>query len=364
MNKVTVSLAERSYDVLIGAGLLRDAKQLCSPVVGCTKSYVVADQNVSTTHATVVIDALGAENSIEIEANEKNKSLATMQQVWDDMLQSGCDRESVLFAIGGGVIGDMGGFAAATFLRGIRLVQVPTSLLAMVDASVGGKTGVNLSLSANDGLLKNMVGSFWQPSLVISDVETLQTLDNRQLRCGLAECIKHSMLGYEDLSTFILENINAILECDVDACIELVTKSVAIKSEIVSQDECEAGCRTWLNLGHTFAHVLEPIPELSLYHGEAVAIGICAAASCAEAMGIAEGGYVDYVRQVVEAVGLPTRMSVPIDVETLCTRMQTDKKTLGSNLRLVLPSGTSVTVEHEVDIGALNLAWASVGAAV
>jgi 3-dehydroquinate synthase len=326
----------------------------------------VLDANIETTHALVAMQSCSVEcSSCTVEALESNKNIESIQRIWSAMLEFGCDRTVPLIAVGGGIVGDIGGFAAATYMRGVPLIQVPTTLLAMVDASIGGKTGINLPIerSANQVVLgKNLAGSFWQPKLVVADVDVLQTLDDRQLRCGLAECVKHAMLGHNDLMDWIEKKVDDIFARDKDTLIELVTTCATIKAEVVAEDERESGCRVQLNLGHTFAHAIEPLPELSLQHGEAVAIGLCAAVACAEVEGLIDAEYVDRIRGMLNKLGLPTRLPLPVPVEELLSLMGSDKKTLDASIRLVLPTQQGVSIMDGIDDGAIGLAWTTVGA--
>jgi 3-dehydroquinate synthase len=327
--------------------------------------FFVLDENIQSTHADAAMQSFGSDlKHSSLRALEKNKTMATVERIWSTLLEHGFDRKSCLISIGGGLTGDIGGFAAATFLRGISLIQVPTTLLAMVDASIGGKTGVNLPIMRENGseiLGKNLAGAFWQPKLVVADISTLTTLDERQLRCGLAECVKHAMLGHDDFLAYLKNNSAEIIARDESVLITLVTKSVGIKADIVAKDEREIGCRALLNLGHTFAHAIEPMTELGLFHGEAVSIGLCAACSCSEAIGMVESDYVDEVRELLTTLGLPTRLPMPIRIDDGMHLMQKDKKTLDAQLRLVLPSKDGASVVDGVDKGAIVLAWTSIG---
>lgn len=361
-----MSLGNRSYDIIVGSGMLANLGSLVNNAVDASKHFFVLDRLIEPSYGKEAMQSFNGDTpSCTVESIESEKTLAAVQGIWSTMIDNGCDRHNPLVAIGGGIVGDLGGFAAATYMRGVPLVQVPTTLLAMVDASIGGKTGVNFPLCRSDGSFvwgKNMVGSYWQPKLVVADVDTLQSLDDRQFRCGLAECVKHSMLDNEDLRDFIQQNSDSILARDQEVLIELVSRSASIKAEIVTKDERETGCRALLNLGHTFAHAIEPLPELSLFHGEAVSIGICAALACAEATGLVNADVVDGTRDLLCALGLPTRLPMPVNVEDLFLLMRTDKKSIDGTIRLVLPSGGNATVVDDVNEGAIGLAWASVGA--
>ena len=366
MRIVPVSLGERSYDINIGSGILPELGSQVRNIIPCSKYFFVLDDNIETTHGVEAMLGFSEEtNAYSMTALESNKTIDSVRSIWSAMLEHGCDRYCPLIAVGGGLVGDVGGFAAATFMRGVPLIQVPTTLLAMVDASIGGKTGVNLTVERSDDssvLGKNLAGSFWQPSLVVADVETLKTLDDRQFRCGLSECVKHAMLGHEDLMNFIQNNVDDIIARKSTTMIEIVSRSAEIKAEVVSKDERESGSRALLNLGHTFAHAIEPLPELSLFHGEAVSIGLCAAVSCAEATGLLNAEVADRTREILTLLGLPTRLPVPVRIGELIHLMKRDKKTMNAAIRLVLPSQGGATMVDEVDESAIGLAWASVGA--
>jgi 3-dehydroquinate synthase len=366
MNTITVPLQERSYDVHVGSDLLQSLQTLVQKVHQTTDCFFVLDQNIESTHGQKAAQSFGdGVKSFVLQAIESNKTMQCVASIWDAMLKDGADRKGLVIAIGGGLTGDVGGFAAATYLRGVPVVQVPTTLLAMVDASIGGKTGINVPIVQEDGgvlLGKNLAGSFWQPTLVVADVSTLKTLDDRQMRCGLAECVKHGMLGHPEVISFIQENKQSIFARDEEVLISLVSQSVAIKAQVVAQDEREQGSRALLNLGHTFAHAIEPMSELDLYHGEAVAIGLCAACSCGEALGMIDAEYADDIRTLLAEIGLPTRLPMPIELENALNLMAKDKKVEQAQIRLVLPTQDGATVVDEVDDGAIALAWASVGA--
>ena len=366
MKTVSMLLGDRSYDIIVGSNMLGNLSALVNEVLAASRYFFLLDSVIEATHAAAAMQSFdGEHSSCVIEATESEKTLATAQRIWSTMIESGCDRHCQIIAIGGGIVGDVGGFAASSFMRGVPIVQVPTTLLAMVDASIGGKTGINLPIGRADGSSvwgKNLVGSYWQPQLVVADVDTLQSLDDRQFRCGLAECVKHSMLGNDDLRSFIQQNADAIFSRDSDVLIELVTSSATIKTEIVAKDERESGNRTLLNLGHTFAHAIEPLPELSLFHGEAVSIGLCAALACAEAMGLVDADVVDRTRDLLTTLGLPTRLPMPVSTSELNLLMKADKKTIDGTIRLVLPTSDSATIVDDVDESAISLAWASVGA--
>jgi len=366
MNTVTVQLEHRAYSIQIGSGIMKELGSMASEVVPASKYFFVLDENVESTHGQTAMHSFSQEtDACAMQAIEANKTMDSIQAIWSAMLANGCTRSVPLIAVGGGLVGDVAGFAAATFMRGVPYIQVPTTLLAMVDASIGGKTGINIPIDGIEGrtiLGKNLAGSFWQPSLVVADVDVLQTLEDRHFRCGLAECVKHAMLGHEELLQWLEQNSEAIFARKTETLVELVTRCASIKAEVVAKDEREMGARALLNLGHTFAHAIEPIPELSLFHGEAVSIGLIAALSCAEAIGMVGAERVDRIRGVLTSLGLPTRVPIPVQVEELISIMRMDKKTVESGIRLVLPTDDSAKVVSGIDDGAIGLAWASVGA--
>ena len=364
MNTITVQLGTRSYDILVGAGILQHAASFIEQKLAPTSICVVQDQLIASTHGQTLFDAMQATTCVSIEAIEKTKTMQAVESIWDAMLASHCDRQSIVLAIGGGITGDVAGFAAASFMRGVPIVQFPTSLLAMVDASIGGKTGVNRPSSHADSLVKNMIGAFWQPSLVVADVLTLETLDDRQFNCGIAECIKHALLGNASLSSFLIDQQASICERDTTTLVDLVTMSATIKAEVVALDEHEKGSRALLNLGHTFAHAIEPIDTLQLFHGEAVAIGLCAAAACSEALGLIDSSRVDALRSMLHSFALPTAIPLPIPVDVLLGTMLHDKKTVDSNIRLVLPTNDGAVVMEDIDVNMIRLAWSAVGAQI
>ncbi|MBC8202928.1 MAG: 3-dehydroquinate synthase [Planctomycetes bacterium] len=355
-----IELGDRSYEMQIGCCILKE--MLCD--VQGRAMFVVDDNVMPLLGDTLSVD--DERSLMTMFASETNKMMGSVEKIWDAMLDAGHDRATTLVAVGGGIVGDVGGFAAATFMRGVPLIQVPTTLLAMVDASIGGKTGVNTTRTRSDGseiLGKNLAGAFWQPKKVIADVQMLQSLDARQLRCGLAECVKHAMLGNPALLAFIEANAESILDCELKVMEELVFRSASIKAKVVSRDEREGGERALLNLGHTFAHAMEPMPALGLLHGEAVSIGLVAAANCSEALGLVRDGFVDRTREVLSKLGLPVRMQTAIPTTECITMMQLDKKNRDGKMRLVLPEGDcGAVITEDVDLETISLALLAVGA--
>lgn len=357
---VVVELGDRSYAVRPGADLLGSIGPATRELLGAgpKKAFLVVDRGVPAAfveEARASLQAAGfGVGSVELVPTEADKSLATLERLLAAMASFGLQRGDPVVAIGGGIVGDLAGFAAASYQRGTPIVQCPTTLLAMVDASVGGKTGVNLQTDA--GLLKNFAGAFHQPRLVLADVRTLASLDERVYRAGLGECLKHGMLsggfGDEQLGAWTAERADRIAARDQATLIELVTRNVAVKARVVEGDESEqaasgSGGRTLLNLGHTYAHAIETMPGLTpsgdpgdapLQHGEAVGLGLVAAAAAAEHAGIAPNGFAEGVRAMVAGAGLPTRVGGLGGPGPILARMSRDKKARGGTFRLVLPT--------------------------
>lgn len=357
---VPVAVPSASYQVHIGPGLLGDLGPLVQNALGRTPSRatLIVDANLPApqiNRARASLEDLGvATSTATLEPTEPAKSLATLETLLIHLAESGHGRLDPVIALGGGIVGDVAGFAAASFQRGCPIVQCPTTLLAMVDAAVGGKTAVNLTLR-NGQLVKNFVGAFHQPRIVIADTTALDSLDPRVFRAGLGECVKHALLcadwGDPDLLAWTEINAGAILSRDGETLIELIARQVSIKARVVAGDEHElasssVGGRALLNLGHTFAHAIEPIGDLHppghpapLQHGEAVALGLCAACHAAAAMGLAEPALGDRVTALLTELGLPTQLGGLPPTATIRAAMGLDKKVRDGVLRLVLPTG-------------------------
>ena len=306
VEQLTVDLGQRSYDILIGAGLIDAAGAQISSRLDTPRAIIVTDTNVAPLwgdRLAASLDAVGtAHDTIVLPAGETTKSFRPFERLIDDLLQHGIERATTLIALGGGVIGDITGFAASTLLRGINYVQVPTTLLAQVDSSVGGKTAIN----ARHG--KNLIGSFYQPRLVLADTATLNTLPRREMLAGYAEVVKYGLLGDVEFFAWLESNAAALLAGDDRARIHAVATSCRMKAAIVAEDEREQGSRALLNLGHTFAHALEAetgFGEL-LLHGEAVAIGMALAFDLSAHLKFCSPDDVVRVRAHLRAVGLGT----------------------------------------------------------
>ena len=312
--------------------------------------------NFATRAAAALAGAHAHVAAVHVDATEPLKSLAAVDAIWHAALAHRVDRRGLFVAIGGGLVGDLGGFAAATYLRGVDLVQVPTTLLAMVDASIGGKTGVNLALPGG-GLGKNLAGAFWQPRLTVADPDTLATLPARELRAGLAECIKHAVIAGEPRFAMLEADADRLVASDPAALDRLIPSSAAVKAEIVARDPFERGDRATLNLGHTFGHAIETIPGIDLLHGEAVAIGMHAACRCAEHLGLLAHRDTARVVALIQRCGLPTVLPATVARAEIVRRMGFDKKAEGGRLRLVLPRAIGrVTVEADADHPSIQVA--------
>ena len=341
---VPVALGQRSYDVLIGTGLLARATELIDRRLGAAKCVIVTDENVAQRHLApleTALKGLGRHAGTQILApGEATKSFATLASLCERILETGLERGGLVIALGGGVIGDLAGFAASIARRGVGFVQIPTSLLAQVDSSVGGKTGINTPQG------KNLVGTFHQPSLVLADTGLLATLPAREFRAGYVEAAKFGLLGDVSFFAWLEQNYRTVLAHDTAALARLVGTSVAGKAAIVARDETETGDRMLLNLGHTFGHALEAWAGYSqrLLHGEAIAIGICLAFQLCQELGLTDAATVQRVAAHLAAVGLPTRIGdIPgddaPDTDTLVKIMGQDKKVRDGKLTLILVRG-------------------------
>ena len=367
IHTIPVNLGTTAYPIHIGNGLLSRLGNQLSEILPGKRLLLVIDSNIRDFHGMVAEKSLrnaGFDLLVyELEAKETAKTLTTCTTMYDAMLKAKLDRSSAVVAVGGGIVGDVAGFVAATYLRGIPVVQVPTTLLAMVDASVGGKTGVNFPLPGGDQLGKNMIGAFWQPRAVFADPAVLTTLNPRIFRCGLAECVKHAMIDDGDLLPWIEQNATAIQNLDSDTLTDLIIRCVSIKVGIVEEDEREAGRRALLNLGHTFAHAIEPIESLDLYHGEAVSIGLAAAMHCAENTGRMVRADGERVRQLLQTLDLPVQLPHSVSIVLLLAAMRYDKKVSDGSLRLVLPGAIGrVEIVKDVAPELIHNSWVAVGA--
>lgn len=363
MTRVTVEGAGfRPYEVIVGRGLLGQAGEHVAPLAR-GRTVIISDETVAGLHAPTLMAALEAKGVrprlITVPAGEASKSFSELERVLDRMLAMGLDRTDIVIALGGGVVGDLAGLAAALYMRGIDFVQVPTSLLAQVDSSVGGKTAIDTPRG------KNLIGAFHQPRLVLADIDVLATLPERQLRSGWAEVLKHGLICDAAFFDWLAGEGAAGARGDKAALEQAVVRSVQIKSEIVGQDEKEAGRRALLNLGHTFGHALEAeldFDETKLTHGEAVALGCCLAFRFSADQRLCSVQDAKRVAMVFSAAGLPTRLSDVgrFSASALTARMATDKKAEGGRLTLVLADGIGRThVARNVDADAVTAFLAS-----
>jgi 3-dehydroquinate synthase len=330
---VSIALGERSYDILIGSGLLDQADSWRGLPLAASAA-IVSNTTVAPLYADRLQRVLGKHYPnvlrIELPDGESHKDWPTMNRVFDALLEAGCDRKTVLFALGGGVIGDMTGFAAACYMRGVPFVQVPTTLLAQVDSSVGGKTAINHPLG------KNMIGAFYQPLRVVCDLDTLSTLPDRELSAGRAEVIKYGPIHDASFLDWIEANLDALLARDPAALAHAVRRSCAIKAEVVSQDERESGVRAILNFGHTFGHAIEAgLGYGEWLHGEAVGCGMVMASALSVDLGLMPPAFAQRMRRLVQRAGLPVR-GPRLGTERYLELMRVDKKAEAGDIRYVV----------------------------
>ena len=340
---VRVELAERSYDILIGEGLIETAGQHIGPLLARPRVAVVTDDNVGAAHLEALRSGLEAQgitmSSLSLPAGEATKSWPHFERVVEWLLTEKIERRDVVVALGGGVIGDLVGFAAAVLRRGVRFVQVPTSLLAQVDSSVGGKTGIN----APHG--KNLIGAFHQPSLVLADTGVLSTLPRRDFLAGYGEVVKYGLLGDAAFFDWLEANAPAMADGDMAARIQAVKRSCQMKADIVARDETEQGDRALLNLGHTFCHALEAATGYSdrLLHGEGVAIGCALAFETSARLGLCSQEDPSRLRAHLKEMGMKVDLAdisgdLP-DAEALYALMGQDKKVVDGQIRFIMARG-------------------------
>jgi len=367
MKSVRVGLGERSYDVLVGPGLIERAGALMAPFLPRGRTAVVCDETVERLHGAALAAALKAQgiaaSVVVMPPGEGTKSWQGLADLSDRLLALGLDRGDVVTAFGGGVIGDLTGFAAAIYKRGIDFIQIPTTLLAQVDSSVGGKTAIDTPRG------KNLIGAFHQPRLVLADLDVLGTLSDREMRAGYAEVIKYGLLGDFAFFEWLERERPRVLQRLPDALTHAVARSVEMKAEIVGADEKEAAARALLNLGHTFGHALEAETGYGehLLHGEAVAIGCAQAFRFSAAQGLCPGQDAARAEAAIAAAGLPVRMAqvkgFPFAADALVRHMGQDKKAEGGRLTFVLARGLGQAfVAKGVDAAAVRAFLVSEGA--
>lgn len=332
MKTLIVELGARSYPIYIGSGLLNQA-DIYQKHIKSAQVLVVTNETIAPLYLDRVLTQLQAYRveTVILPDGESYKTLDQVAKVFDSLLAAKFSRNATLVALGGGVIGDMGGFAAACYQRGIAFLQIPTTLLAQVDSSVGGKTGVNHPLG------KNMIGAFYQPQCVIADADVLDTLDDRQLSAGLAEVIKYGLIRDADFFVWLENNIDALLARDKAALSYAIEQSCLNKAQIVAEDETETGVRATLNLGHTFGHAIETGTGYSRYlHGEAVAVGMCQAADLSRRMGWLDDRDVARIVSLIAQAKLPVVPPEQMDSEQFINLMSVDKKNVDGQIRVIL----------------------------
>jgi 3-dehydroquinate synthase len=360
MQTFSVALGERSYPIHIGTALLGRA-DLIVPFLARKSVAVVTNTTVAPLFLEQLARALAREGvevvRVVVPDGEEHKDWSTLNAVFDALLEKRCGRDTTLIALGGGVIGDLAGFAAATYQRGVQYVQVPTTLLAQVDSSVGGKTAINHPLG------KNMIGAFHQPRLVLADMDTLKTLPERELRSGLAEVIKHGLVRDAAFFAWLEANVGRLLARDAGALEHAVMRSVTIKAEIVGQDERESGLRRVLNFGHTFGHAIETgLGYGTWLHGEAVAAGMAMAADLSRQLGYLSEADTGRIRSLLERAGLPTaaRGIPPSRMQQL---MSLDKKVKEGRINFVLLERLgAATLRDDIPVAALDRTLARLAA--
>lgn len=356
MHEIEVKLETRSYPIRIGRGLLGDASQWRQGLRG-RHALVVSNVTVAPLYLQQLKRGLEGLtwNTVTLPDGEAHKTIASVSHVWDALAELGATRDACVLALGGGVVGDMAGFAAACWMRGIDFMQMPTTLLAMVDSAVGGKTGVDHPAG------KNLIGAFHQPRLVLADLATLDTLPSREYRAGLAEIVKIGALGDADFLAWLEAHAEALTARDDAALTHAIAFACRYKAGVVARDETEQGERALLNLGHTYAHAMETVTGYdTLLHGEAVAIGMVLAARLSARLGYATMADAERLAALLQALGLPKQPPPNIEVETLLPAMRLDKKNRGGRLRLILWRGTGKAfIASDVTEDQVRAAWAA-----
>ncbi len=346
MRKVKVRLGTNSYEIHIGSELLKQTGRQLKEIGFGDKLVIVTDLTVKSLYGNILKQSLTSQGFkvtiLQVAEGEEQKSLETAGRLYHELSNFYAERTTPILALGGGVIGDLAGFVAATYLRGVPLIQIPTTLLAQVDSSIGGKVAVN------HGQLKNKIGAFYQPRLVISDISTLSTLTTRELGDGLAEVIKYAVIGDEELFAFLERNLDQIRALDQRLLEEIVFKSSKIKAEIVEKDERDLGLRNILNYGHTVGHAIESASDFKVEHGGAVAIGMLAAGRISNKLGMLDRNELVRLKGVIERADLPTEIP-DLEVEKIIQAIKHDKKILRGKVRFILPRSIGdVFITNEV----------------
>ncbi len=336
MQELTVELGSRSYRISVGRGILDSIGDAVEPLGFSGKCAIVSNPTVYGLYGSRVLESLQGAGldvyTVLIPDGEEYKDLLWAYHILSRLLKTGLDRNSVIFALGGGVVGDITGFCASTYMRGISYIQIPTTLLSQVDSSVGGKTGVNHHLG------KNMIGTFYQPGLVWIDIETLKTLPERELLSGIAEVIKYGVIWDREFFEYLDKKRDELLGLDPETLSAVIRRSCGIKAAVVSKDERESGLRAILNYGHTVGHAIETVTGYQRYlHGEAVAMGMVYEAEIACCLGMIDREGVDSIRKLVRTYGLPAEAGHQLNMSNISKAMALDKKALSGTVRFVLP---------------------------
>ncbi len=347
-HKIEVNLDGRSYPIMIEEGMLRSGKavSILTELAGNSSVCIVTHPILARLYAHELAEGLRREgvsvHLVTFPSGERYKRLSTVYRLYTRFVEAEMDRSSVVVALGGGVAGDLAGFAAATYLRGIRLVQIPTTLLAQVDASIGGKTGVDLPVG------KNLAGAFHQPAAVLIDPSVLMTLPIRELRAGLAEIIKYGIICDKQFFSEIASTVPYMLQKELNPLTEAIIRSCEIKADVVSRDEQDRNLRAILNFGHTIGHALEAATNYRRYlHGEAVAIGMVSAAMIGEELGITSDNVTMNIRDVLEKASLPTVFPEDVSIEAILQAVRLDKKSQGGIVRFILASSIGEVIISE-----------------
>ena len=332
MKEIKINTKSRNYPVLVGTDILNE-KNLNE--FSNKEILLVVDSKIEDSikkEVQIILSNISSKYSeVIIEANEENKSNATLSVIYDELIEQGFSRDCILFALGGGIVCDMTGFAAATYLRGVDFVLIPSTLLSQVDASVGGKTAINHPKG------KNMIGAFHQPSKVLTDTKLLKSLEKVRIREGLAEIIKHALIKDKTFFKWLEENIEDLLEGNDEKLLEAISKSIEIKAEVVSQDETEQGIRKWLNFGHTFGHAIEVYGNYKKFsHGEAVALGMVMATNLSQKILNLEKAEIDSIKQLIYSILTEELLRTEFQPDDLIKLMSADKKKKGDSLNFIL----------------------------
>jgi 3-dehydroquinate synthase len=355
MKKIRVKLGQNGYYIHIGADLLAQTGHLLKELGFNGKAVIITNPTVKNLYGISLRQSLignGFKTALlEVPEGEEYKSLDTAGRLYNELTEFGAERSTPVLALGGGIIGDVAGFVAATYMRGVPLVQLPTTLLAQVDSSIGGKVAVNHKQ------LKNEIGAFYQPRIVITDITTLQTLPPVELTSGLSEIIKYAIIKDKDFFTYLEEHLESIRALDEKSLEYIVAVSARIKAEVVEKDEKDLGLRNILNFGHTLGHAIESVSDFKISHGQAVAMGMMVASGIANEIGVLENTCVVRIRKLLKRAGLMTKVP-KLDLNQVLESAMHDKKVTGGKIRFVLPRGIGeVYITDEVNIKVVEKVW-------